>query len=143
MRKPQAKNCKVPFSTILYAEAPRTGSERTESLRFATYSLIYGSTSARLHSFASVLLSRPPSFIMRSHDYWDPQTSTVDWCESNYTVTRYCAEAINASTNILFLYLGLKGITKYRHNLILLISYISYLTISIKSFLFHTTLNIS
>ena len=89
----------------------------------------------------SVPSSRPLSIMMRSHEgYWDPQTSTVDWCESNYTVTRYCAEAINASTNILFLYLGLKGIAKYRHDPILLISYIGYLTVGIGSFLFHATL---
>ncbi|PQE20990.1 putative alkaline ceramidase protein [Rutstroemia sp. NJR-2017a BBW] len=82
--------------------------------------------------------------MMRSHEgYWDPQTSTVDWCESNYTVTRYCAEAINASTNLLFLYLGLKGIAKYRHDPILLISYIGYLTVGIGSFLFHATLKYS
>jgi len=81
---------------------------------------------------------------MESHKgYWDPQTSTVDWCESNYTVTRYCAEAFNASTNILFLYLGLKGVAKYRHDPILLISYIGYLTVGIGSFLFHATLKYS
>jgi dihydroceramidase len=72
--------------------------------------------------------------------YWDPRTSTVDWCESNYTVTKYCAEAINAFTNIIFFYLGLKGIIKYRHDPILLTSYIGYLTVGIGSFLFHATL---
>jgi hypothetical protein len=72
--------------------------------------------------------------------YWDPRTSSVDWCESNYTVTRYCAEFINASTNIVFFYLGLKGIAKYRDDPILLISYIGYLTVGIGSFLFHATL---
>jgi hypothetical protein len=48
--------------------------------------------------------------------------------------------SINASTNILFLYLGLKGIAKYRHDPILLISYIGYLTVGIGSFLIHATL---
>jgi len=72
--------------------------------------------------------------------YWDPQTSTVDWCESNYTVTKYCAEAFNASTNIIFFYLGVKGIALYRHDPILLISYIGYLTVGLGSFLFHATL---
>ncbi len=74
--------------------------------------------------------------------YWDPRTSTVDWCESNYTVIRYCAEAINVSTNIIFFYLGLKGIAKHRHDPVLFTSYIGqfYLTVGIGSFLFQATL---
>jgi len=78
---------------------------------------------------------------MVSHGgYWDPQTSTVDWCETNYTVTKYCAEAVNALTNFIFFYLGIKGIAKYRHEPILLVSYVGYLTVGIGSFLFHATL---
>jgi len=78
---------------------------------------------------------------MESDDgYWGPPTSTVDWCESNYTVTKYCAELVNASTNIIFIYLGSKGIMKYRHDPILLICYIGYITVGVGSLLFHATL---
>ncbi len=112
-----------------------TGSNASKPPRFALCSPIH-ITFSRL-----VPLRRLLAIMIRTHEgYWDPQTSTVDWCESNYTVTKYCAEAINATTNILFLYLGLKGIAKYRHDTILLISYIGYLTVGIGSFLFHATL---
>lgn len=52
----------------------------------------------------------------------------------------YCAEPINAFTNVIFFYLGIKGIKTYYNIPILLISYVGYLTVGIGSFLFHTTL---
>lgn len=38
--------------------------------------------------------------------FWGPVTSSIDWCERNYTVTPYIAEFGNTLTNIGFVVLG-------------------------------------
>jgi dihydroceramidase len=75
--------------------------------------------------------------------FWFPPTATIDWCEERYYATHYIAEVVNATTNILFLALGIKGVVgclKYGHDRIFLVSYIGYLLVGTGSFLFHTTL---
>lgn len=35
----------------------------------------------------------------QKNGYWGIPTSTIDWCEENYVVSTYIAEAINTTTN--------------------------------------------
>ncbi|KAG8719643.1 hypothetical protein FRC09_010852 [Ceratobasidium sp. 395] len=41
--------------------------------------------------------------------FWGEHTATIDWCEDNYTHTRYIAEWYNTISNIPFIALGLYG----------------------------------
>lgn len=75
--------------------------------------------------------------------YWNPVTSTINWCEEDYYATIYSAEIVNTLTNLLFMALGIKGIRsclKYQHDTIFLVSYIGYLLVVSGSFAFHSTL---
>ena len=49
----------------------------------------------------------PPA---KEHGYWDPITSTLDWCEENYYATTYSAEIVNSLTNLTFIWLAFVGI---------------------------------
>ncbi|KAF2653902.1 alkaline ceramidase-like protein [Lophiostoma macrostomum CBS 122681] len=74
---------------------------------------------------------------------WSPVTSTLDWCEENYVVTSYAAEIINTTTNLLFLYLGAKGIRNCLnngHDRVFLVSFIGFSLVGTGSFLFHASL---
>lgn len=77
--------------------------------------------------------------------YWNPITSTINWCEGiaililsllelsglieaaeDYYATIYSAEIVNTLTNLLFIYLGVKGIRnclKYGHDSIFVVSF--------------------
>ncbi|KAL1956009.1 hypothetical protein VTO42DRAFT_7909 [Malbranchea cinnamomea] len=75
--------------------------------------------------------------------YWSPVTSTLNWCEEDYYATVYAAEIVNTLTNLLFIYLGIKGIRSCRrngHDFIFQVAFIGYLIVGIGSFLFHATL---
>ncbi|KAM5431442.1 alkaline ceramidase ydc1 [Microsporum ferrugineum] len=75
--------------------------------------------------------------------YWSPVTSTLNWCEEDYYATPYAAEIVNALTNVLFLYLGIKGIRSCRkngHDSIFQVAFLGYLLVGLGSFLFHSTL---
>ncbi|KAF3480248.1 alkaline phytoceramidase [Arthroderma uncinatum] len=75
--------------------------------------------------------------------FWSPVTSTLNWCEEDYYATPYAAEIVNALTNVLFLYLGIKGIRSCRkngHDPIFQIAFLGYLLVGSGSFLFHSTL---
>ncbi|KAB5563527.1 ceramidase [Coniochaeta sp. 2T2.1] len=75
--------------------------------------------------------------------FWGEQTSTLNWCEEDYSMTYYCAELINTLTNLIFVYLGVKGIRNcllYSPQPSLLLSYLGYLTVSLGSMAFHATL---
>ncbi|KAL3480600.1 alkaline phytoceramidase [Aspergillus californicus] len=81
----------------------------------------------------------PPS----SNGYWDPVTSTLNWCEEDYYATIYSAEIVNTLTNLLFMFLGVKGILSCRrngHDAIFQVAYYGYLIVGTGSFLFHATL---
>ncbi|KAA8566785.1 hypothetical protein EYC84_009885 [Monilinia fructicola] len=41
--------------------------------------------------------------------YWAPVTSTINWCEEDYYATIYSAEIVNTLTNLLFIWLCIKG----------------------------------
>ncbi|PQE25566.1 alkaline ceramidase protein [Rutstroemia sp. NJR-2017a BBW] len=75
--------------------------------------------------------------------YWAPVTSTINWCEEDYYATIYSAEIVNTLTNLLFLYLGIKGARnciKYGHDSVFLVAFIGYTAVGTGSFLFHSTL---
>ncbi|CBX92690.1 hypothetical protein IAQ61_005938 [Plenodomus lingam] len=91
------------------------------------------------------LLSRLPSipYPPEQDGFWSPVTSTIDWCEENYVVTQYSAEIINTLTNLLFMYLAIKGIRnciKHGHDTVFLVAFIGYLLVGTGSFFFHATL---
>lgn len=82
----------------------------------------------------------PPA---RDDGYWAPVTSTLDWCEENYYATRYSAEIVNTLTNVLFIYLAIKGMYscyKHGHDRIFFLTFVGYLIVGSGSFAFHTTL---
>ncbi|KAH7323740.1 alkaline ceramidase [Rhexocercosporidium sp. MPI-PUGE-AT-0058] len=75
--------------------------------------------------------------------YWNPITSTINWCEEDYYATIYSAEIVNTLTNLLFIALGIKGIRnclKYGHDSIFIVSFCGYLLVGSGSFAFHSTL---
>jgi ascorbate-specific PTS system EIIC-type component UlaA len=61
----------------------------------------------------------------------------------DYYMTKYAAEVVNTLTNLLFIYLGIKGIRnciKNKHDTVYLIAFLGYLLVGTGSFLFHSTL---
>jgi len=94
--------------------------------------------------------------------FWFPQTSTINWCEEvwptisggfqdplltddmeDYYATIYAAEIVNTLTNLLFIYLGIKGIRnclKHGHDTVFLVTFLGYLAVGTGSFMFHSTL---
>ncbi|KAJ5190781.1 uncharacterized protein N7498_009766 [Penicillium cinerascens] len=75
--------------------------------------------------------------------FWSPVTSTLNWCEEDYYATVYAAEIVNSLTNLLFMWLGIKGIISCRrngHDQVFLVALLGYLIVGTGSFLFHSTL---
>ncbi|KAJ5089513.1 hypothetical protein N7532_008197 [Penicillium argentinense] len=75
--------------------------------------------------------------------FWSPVTSTLNWCEEDYYVTVYSAEVVNAVTNLLFMWLGIRGLISCRrnqHDQIFSVALCGYLVVGTGSFLFHSTL---
>ncbi|KAK1975507.1 alkaline phytoceramidase [Colletotrichum cereale] len=75
--------------------------------------------------------------------YWGEKTSTLNFCEEDYAVSYYCAEVCNTFTNLLFLWLGFKGVhncISQRHPRIFLIAYLGYIIVGLGSTAFHTSL---
>ncbi|KAL3420759.1 alkaline phytoceramidase [Phlyctema vagabunda] len=92
-------------------------------------------------ALASLLPSVP--YPPTKEGYWNPVTSTLNWCEEDYYATPYSAEIVNTLTNLLFIGLGIKGIRsclKYGHDRIFLVSFMSYMLVGSGSFAFHSTL---
>ncbi|WDK18799.1 alkaline phytoceramidase [Colletotrichum graminicola] len=75
--------------------------------------------------------------------YWGEKTSTLNFCEEDYAVSYYCAEVCNTFTNLLFLWLGFKGVhncASEKHPRIFLIAYLGYVVVGLGSTAFHTSL---
>ncbi|KAK3394006.1 ceramidase [Podospora didyma] len=75
--------------------------------------------------------------------FWGDQTSTLNWCEEDYNISYYCAEVVNTFTNLVFIYLGLKGmhnVLKYSHATIFFFAYLGYIVVGLGSMAFHATL---
>lgn len=75
--------------------------------------------------------------------YWDKVTSTIDWCEENYVVTPYIAEAMNTLSNSVFIILaGYAMYSAFKNHLevrFILISF-GFALVGVGSWLFHMTL---
>ena len=68
--------------------------------------------------------------------------STTDVVQ-DYYASHYAAEIVNAFTNIMFLYLGLRGLyncVKHGHDRIFMVTFLGYLLVGFGSFCFHSTL---
>lgn len=79
----------------------------------------------------------------QEHGYWGVPTSTIDWCEENYVVSTYIAEALNTVTNSCFIALASFAIFHaYRNklNLRFILSALGFLLVGIGLWLFHMTL---
>ncbi|KAI0548623.1 alkaline dihydroceramidase [Xylaria curta] len=75
--------------------------------------------------------------------FWGEKTVTLNFCEEDYVMSYYCAEVCNTVTNILFLWLGVRGIKgciKYSHPSIFFVTFIGYIIVGCGSTLFHATL---
>ena len=58
-------------------------------------------------------------------------------------MTYYCAEAINTLTNLVFMFLGIKGIRdclRYGHPRVYIVAYLGYMVVGLGSMAFHATL---
>ncbi|KAK1757716.1 ceramidase [Echria macrotheca] len=78
--------------------------------------------------------------------FWGEQTSTLNWCEEDYNITFYCAEAVNTVTNLVFMWLGFKGlrnVIKYSHAPVFILAFLGYIVVGLGSMAFHTTLKYS
>ena len=61
----------------------------------------------------------------------------------DYNVTKYCAEFVNTMTNLMFLYLGFRGIRdciRYQHPPVFVVAFIGYIIVGLGSIAFHMTL---
>ena len=47
--------------------------------------------------------------------WWDPMTSSVDWCELNYMVTVFVAEWWNTLSSLAMIAVGLAGFVLHRN----------------------------
>ncbi|SAM08968.1 hypothetical protein [Absidia glauca] len=75
--------------------------------------------------------------------YWGPVTSTIDWCEENYSLSPYMAEVVNATTNLSFAFLTLFGVYNTLRNNCrksFVLAHLGILFVGIGSWLFHMTL---
>ena len=75
--------------------------------------------------------------------FWGIPTSTIDWCEENYVVSPYVADALNTVTNTGFIALALFAIVQCVRNRLeqrLILTACGFLLVGIGSWLFHMTL---
>ena len=93
--------------------------------------------------------------------FWGEQTSTLNWCEEvnnstprkllqiiclpaqDYNITFYCAEVVNTVTNLIFMWLGFKGlrnVIKYSHDRVFILAFLGYIVVGLGSMAFHATL---
>lgn len=75
--------------------------------------------------------------------YYETVTSTIDWCEPNYTHSYYIAEFYNSLSNIVFILSGIAGVVlsrKLGYEAVFWVQYMCNIVIGIGSFAFHATL---
>ncbi|KAH6630639.1 ceramidase [Chaetomium sp. MPI-SDFR-AT-0129] len=75
--------------------------------------------------------------------FWGKQTSTLNWCEEDYNISFYCAEVVNTLTNLIFMWLGAKGLRdvfSYGHSRVFILAFLGYMVVGVGSMAFHTTL---
>lgn len=74
---------------------------------------------------------------------WGHHTGTIDWCETNYSHSRYIAEFVNSLTNFPSIFLGLYGLYHTQTNGIPLrygLCFLGLGLIGVGSFGFHASL---
>lgn len=79
----------------------------------------------------------------QNNGYWGVPTSTIDWCEENYVVSTYVAEALNTVTNSVFIALALfSTFSSYKNKLgtRFVFSSLGFFLVGVGSWLFHMTL---
>lgn len=79
----------------------------------------------------------------QEHGFWGIPTSTIDWCEENYVVSAYIAEALNTVTNSCFIALAAFAIYhayKNRLDTRFILSAFGFLLVGVGLWLFHMTL---
>ncbi|KAJ2720023.1 alkaline ceramidase ydc1 [Coemansia sp. Benny D115] len=75
--------------------------------------------------------------------FWGATTSTIDWCEENYLVSKFIAEFWNCLTNGMFVVLAVLGMSsaiRYRHGKRVAAFYMAHMLVGIGSAFFHATL---
>ncbi|KAL1840742.1 hypothetical protein VTJ49DRAFT_182 [Mycothermus thermophilus] len=75
--------------------------------------------------------------------FWGDQTSTLNWCEEDYNISFYCAEVVNTLTNLVFMWLGLRGlrdVISFGHSRVFILVFLGYMVVGLGSMAFHTTL---
>jgi dihydroceramidase len=73
--------------------------------------------------------------------FWDPVTSTIDWCEENYAVTPYIAEFWNTISNLAYIILGLYGLHQsWNHEKRFKVTFLCLILVGVGSIFFHATL---
>ncbi|CAE7108121.1 unnamed protein product [Rhizoctonia solani] len=84
----------------------------------------------------------------QAYGFWGNHTATIDWCEDNYTHTRYIAEWYNTVSNIPFIALGLYGayyalkeVPSAMHRWRFAAPHFGIACVGLGSFIFHATLN--
>jgi Ceramidase len=82
------------------------------------------------------------AYISSDNDaFWGPVTSSVDWCEVNYSVTPYAAEFFNTASSLAMAIVGMMGICLHpwaerRFHL----AFLSTVAVGLGSVAFHGTL---
>lgn len=92
------------------------------------------------HHMLPFAIPYPPE---QPHGFWGIPTSTIDWCEENYVVSPFVAEALNTITNAVFIALAVFAIVStYRNHLELRFQLLAFgfLLVGIGLWLFHMTL---
>lgn len=80
---------------------------------------------------------------MHTDGFWDPITSTLDWCEANYQFSYYIAELANSFSNLFTIVLAFFGVVHtWRQGLPLnhTVSFLLFALVGIGSFAFHASL---
>ena len=75
--------------------------------------------------------------------FWGTPTSTIDWCEENYVVTYYLAEAVNTVTNAFFMILAgysLRNVMRNGMETRFVLCTLGFMLVGLGSWLFHMTL---
>ena len=67
-----------------------------------------------------------------------PLSSSVDWCEDNYVMSRYIAEYINSWSSLFISCVGIYGMYYYANVSML---YFMLIVVGVSSFMFHATLS--
>ncbi|CCH59287.1 hypothetical protein TBLA_0B04510 [Henningerozyma blattae CBS 6284] len=90
------------------------------------------------------MLSVPyPDPATRQLGYWGPVSSTIDWCEQNYVVSKYIAEWSNTLSNLAYLFVSLhliRSAFKLHLESRFIIMSLGFALVGIGSWWFHMTL---